>query len=59
MTTFWAPLTPCRPTVSSENWSLIIRNAHFMHLGQLLGFICEFGNKHRAVITKNPDFSSN
>ena len=33
-----------------------MRNAHFMHLGQLLGFICEFVNKNMRALTKNPDF---
>ena len=59
MTKFWVSMTPCRPNVLAENWPQIIRNVHFMHLGQLLGFICELGNKRRAALTKNPDFWSN
>ena len=49
---FWVPLTLCRTKVPSENWLHIILIVYLMYLGQLLGFIREYGKRHRAALTK-------
>ena len=53
------PVTLCRPNIPSKNWSNIIHDIHFMHLGQLSGFIWEIGNKHRTPLIRTLNIWSN
>ena len=49
MTLVLVLLTPCRPTVPSENQPHILWNFHAMYLGQLFEFTCELTKNHRTA----------
>ena len=55
MSKFWVLLMPRRSDIPSDYWSQVISNFHFMHVAQ----ISELGDKHKAALTRTPDFWSN
>lgn len=54
MAKLWASLMFHIHNTPSVNQFHLVRNVYFMHLGELLGFVCELGNKLRSALTKNP-----
>ena len=54
MTKFWVLLMSQRPNVPSKNWSNTMRNLHFVHLGQLLGFTYELGSAEKKILIGGP-----
>ena len=54
MTKFWALLMSQRPNVPSEDWSNIMRNLQFVHLGQLLVFTYELGSAEKKILIGGP-----